>query len=327
MKASRVDEGPSMRIVITDCDHIDVEVERRAAVEAGVDLRLEQCRTEDDVVARCADADGLLVQYAPITGRVLEALPRLRVVSRYGVGVDTVDVEAASRRGVVVANVPHYGTEEVSDHALALLLTMARATARLHSSVRAGHWDFSAAGPLHRIAGRVLGVVGFGAIGRAVARKARAFGYRVVAYEVTAEVGGTAEDGTPFVTLDDLLGQAHAVSLHVPYLPATHHLIDEARLRRMRPDALLVNTARGGLVDTAALVRVLDEGHLAGAALDVLETEPPAADDPVVRHPRVVLTPHTGWYSEESVTVLKETCVRNVLDALRGREVAHTVHP
>lgn len=314
-----------MRIVITDCDHPDVEVERRAAAEAGVELRLEQCRTEDDVVAHCADADGLLVQYAPITARVLDALPRLRVVSRYGVGVDTVDVEAAGRRGVLVANVPHYGTEEVSDHAVALLLTVARATARLDASVRAGQWDVGTAAPLHRVAGRLLGVVGFGAIGRAVARKARALGYRVVAYEVTAEAGGTADDGTAFVTLDVLVEQAQAVSLHVPYLPATHHLIDEPRLRRMRPDAVLVNTARGGLVDTAALVRVLDEGHLAGAALDVLETEPPAPDDPVVRHPRIVVTPHAAWYSEESMTVLKETCVRNVLDAFHGRTVPYTV--
>ncbi len=316
-----------MQIVITDCDHPDVEIERRAAAEAGVELRLEQCRTEDEVVARCADADGLLVQYAPVTARVLDALPQVRVVSRYGVGVDTVDVEAATRHGVVVANVPHYGTEEVSDHAVALLLTVARATARLDAAVRAGRWDVGGVMPLHRIAGRLLGVVGFGAIGRAVARKARALGYRVVAYEVTAEVGGTADDGTPFVALDDLLAQAHAVSLHVPYLPSTHHLVDEARLRRMRADAVLVNTARGGLVDTAALVRVLDEGHLGGAGLDVLEVEPPAPDDPVVRHPRIVVTPHAAWYSEESVEVLKETCVRNALDALQGREVAHTVHP
>jgi D-3-phosphoglycerate dehydrogenase / 2-oxoglutarate reductase len=314
-----------VRIVVTDCDHPDVEIERAAAADAGVELRLERCRTEDDVIARCADADGLLVQYAPITARVLDALPHVRVVSRYGVGVDTVDVDAASQRGVIVANAPHYGTEEVSDHALALLLTLARATARLDASVRAGHWDVATAMPLHRMADRLLGVVGFGAIGRAVARKARAFGYRVEAYEVTATPGGTADDGTPFVTLDDLLARAHAVTLHVPYSPATHHLLNETRLRRMRHDALLVNTARGGLVDTAALVRVLDEGHLAGAALDVLESEPPAPDDPVVRHPRIVVTPHAGWYSEESVTVLKQTCVRNALDALQGRDVTYTV--
>jgi D-3-phosphoglycerate dehydrogenase len=315
-----------MRIVITDCDHPDVEIERRAAAEAGVELRLEQCRTEDEVLARCADADGLLVQYAPITARVLDALPQLRVVSRYGVGVDTVDVGAATGHDVVVANVPHYGTEEVSDHAVALLLTTVRGTARLDASVRAGRWDVGAVMPLHRIAGRLLGVVGFGAIGRAVARKARALGYRVVAYEVTAQAGGTADDGTPFVALDDLFEQAHAVSLHVPYLPSTHHLVDEVRLRRMRADAVLVNTARGGLVDTAALVRVLDEGHLGGAALDVLEVEPPAPDDPVVRHPRILVTPHAAWYSEESVAVLKETCVRNALDALAGRAVAHAVN-
>src|SRR5918998_942598 len=138
-----------MRIVITDCDHPDVEIERRAAAEAGVELRLEQCRTEDDVVARCADADGLLVQYAPVTERVLDAMPRVRVVSRYGVGVDTVDVGAATRHDVLVANVPHYGTEEVSDHAVALLLTTVRATARLDASVRAGRWNVGTAAPLH----------------------------------------------------------------------------------------------------------------------------------------------------------------------------------
>jgi D-3-phosphoglycerate dehydrogenase len=151
-----------VRIVVTDCDHPDVEIEREAAADAGVELRLEQCRTEDEIIARCADADGLLVQYAPITARVLDALPHVQVISRYGVGVDTVDVDYASRRGVIVANAPHYGTEEVSDHALALLLTMARATARLDALVRAGHWDMAAAMPLHRIAGRLLGVIGFG---------------------------------------------------------------------------------------------------------------------------------------------------------------------
>ncbi|MFH5822920.1 C-terminal binding protein [Georgenia sp. AZ-5] len=316
-----------MRIVITDCDHPDVDIERRAAADGGVELRLEQCRTEDDVVARCADADGLLVQYAPITGRVLDALPGLKVVSRYGVGVDTVDVAAASRRGVVVANVPDYGTEEVSDHAVALLLTLARATAWYDASVKAGSWDAALQRPLHRIQGSVLGVVGFGAIGRVVARKARGLGYEVIAHEVTADPGTTADDGTPFVTLADLLARSHAVSLHVPYLPATHHLLDERRLRLMRPEALLVNTARGGLIDIQALMRVLDSGLLRGVALDVLESEPPDRSDPVLRHPRVVVTPHAGWYSEESMGTLKARCVRNALDALAGRPVAYAVTP
>lgn len=312
-----------MRIVITDCDHPDVDIERRTAADAGVEIRLEQCRSEDEVIERCADADGLLVQYAPISARVLDALPRLRVVSRYGVGVDTVDVEAASRQQVLVANVPDYGTEEVSDHAVALLLTMARATAWYDTSVRAGRWDAAETMPLYRMRDRLLGVVGFGAIGRAVARKARAFGYRVIAHEVKAAPGTTAPDGTEFVTLDELLERAHAVTLHVPYLPSTRHLLDEDRLRRMRPDALLVNTARGALVDTAALARVLDEGQLAGAGLDVLESEPPGPGDALVHHPRVVLTPHAAWYSEESMATLKNSCVRNVLDALQGRAVPY----
>jgi D-3-phosphoglycerate dehydrogenase len=315
-----------VRIVITDCDHPDIDIERRAAAKAGIDIRLEECRTEDDVISRCADADALLVQYAPITQRVFESLPRLRIVSRYGVGVDTIDIRAAHQHNVLVANAPHYGTEEVSDHAVALLLTMARATAWYDASARKGSWNAKTAKPLYRIQGRTLGIVGFGAIGQAVARKARAMGYQPIAHDVTAKLGTTASDGTPFVSFDQLLEQAHAVTLHVPLLPTTHHLLDASRLRQMRPEALLVNTARGALIDTKALLEVLDSGHLGGAALDVLETEPPQPDNPLLHHPRVVTTPHAAWYSEESTAALKHTSVTNALDALHGRPLKHLVN-
>ncbi|MEV8360365.1 C-terminal binding protein [Microbacterium sp. NPDC076895] len=309
-----------MRIVVTDCDHPDIDIERRLAAEAGIEIRLEQCRTEEDVISRCADADGLLVQYAQITPRVFDALPNLQVISRYGVGVDTIDLEAAGRHNVLVKNVPDYGTEEVSDHALALLLTLSRATAQYDRSVRAGAWDAGVAQPLHRIRGRVLGVVGFGAIGRAVARKAAAFGYRVIAHDVLATPGTTAEDGTEFVRFDELLHRAHAVTLHAPHIPATHHLLNKDALLQMRPDAFVINTARGALIDTEALVEVLDTGHLAGAALDVLESEPPKPNERLIGHPRVLVTPHAAWYSEESTAALKELCVRNVLNVLDGSQ-------
>ncbi|WAP51853.1 C-terminal binding protein [Arthrobacter sp. ATA002] len=279
-----------MRIVITDCDHKDIAIEEQVAAEAGLMIRLENCRTEDEVIAQCADADALLVQYAPVTARVLAALPNLRVISRYGVGVDTIDVATAEQSGVAVMNVPHYCTDEVSDHAIALLLTLARGTSKYDRLVREGVWDAAAARPLYRIRGRVLGIIGYGAIGQAVARKATALGYEVVAHDVAFEPGSIAADGTPMLALEDLLVHAHAVTLHAPHVPSTHHLLNTARMRLMRPDAILVNTARGALIDSEALADVLEEGHLAGVALDVLEAEPPVAGDRLLRHPRVVLT-------------------------------------
>jgi D-3-phosphoglycerate dehydrogenase len=302
-------------VVITDCDHENIAVEQALFQEAGVEVRLSQARTEDEVIGAAAEADGLIAQYAPLTGRVFRALPRLRVVAKYGVGYDTVDVATATACGIVVANVPDYCIEEVSDHAIALLLTLWRGVALYDRAVRAGTWNAEMKKPMLRLAGRVLGIVGVGRIGARVAEKARGVGMRVIGYDpyLTA-----LPDGVTPVGFEELLRTADAVSLNLPLNAETRHLLGEAALRQMRPSAILVNTARGGVVDTAALVRALREGWIAGASLDVHEAEPLPADSALYELPNVIVTPHAAWYSQESVPELKRRAVLNVLAALRG---------
>ncbi|WP_432572677.1 C-terminal binding protein [Kineococcus sp. SYSU DK005] len=316
-----------MRIVITDCDHDSVDVERAVARDAGADLVLARCRTEDDVVAAGADADALVVQYAPVTARVLDALPRVRVLSRYGVGVDTLDVPAATARGVAVCNVPDYGTEDVSDHAIALALTLARGTARLDRAVRAGTHSLEHVKPLHRVATRTFGVLGLGRIGAATARKAAGLGYAVVGADPRAEPGTTTAQGVRVLGTEEVVASSDVLSLHLPLTAGTHHLIGEDLLARARPGAVLVNTSRGGVVDTAALVRALRSGRLAGAGLDVFETEPLPRDSELLQLEQVVLTPHAAWYSEESYAELKRRTVRNAVDVLAGDPPPDVLNP
>ena len=303
-------------VVITDCDHDTVDPERAVLKGHEVELRRLQCRTPEEVAAQAGDADVLINQYVAITAEALEALPRCRLVVRYGVGVDNVDVEAAARRGVWVANVPDYGRDEVADHTLALALAVLRGVVVLDRSVRDGVWDLEAARPLHRLATLTYGVVGCGAIGRAVARRAAGLGMRVLGYDIPQVRSGPPIERVP---LEGLLEAADVVSLHAALTPESHHLIGAAALGRMRPTAFLVNTARGGLVDAAALLAALDAGALAGAALDVLEGEPP--DElgwRLARHPRVVATPHAAWYSEEAFHTLKTEVAREALRVLEG---------
>jgi D-3-phosphoglycerate dehydrogenase len=303
-------------VVITDLDHDNVDPERSVLDGHDVGLRVLQCRTPEEVAAQAGDADVLINQYVPVTGEVLDALPRCRLVVRYGVGVDNVDVEAATARGVWVANVPDYGRDEVADHTLALALAVLRGVVALDRSVREGSWDLEAARPLRRLGTLTYGVVGCGAIGTAVAGRAAGLGMRVLGHDVPQV---RSEPPIERVPLEELLSSSDVVSLHAALTPDTHHLIGEGALARMRPSAFLVNTARGGLVDAAALLAALDAGELAGAALDVLEGEPP--DElgwRLARHPRMVLTPHAAWYSEEALHTLKTEVAREALRVLEG---------
>ena len=308
----------SRRVVITDCDHDGIAPELSVLEAAGIEVRLAQCRSSADVAEAARDADAVITQYAPLDAPALAALHRCRVVVRYGVGVDNVDVPAASRHGVWVANVPDYGTEEVADHALALLLALLRGLPRLDRAVRAGEWDVNAVRPLHRLSTLTVGVLGCGRIGEAFARKVLGVGLRVIGHDPAGVRAELREAGVEEVGLHELLSRSDAVSLHLPLSDATHHLVDAAALRRMRPTAYLINTSRGGIVDHAALLEALEAGRLAGAALDVLEVEPPAAGDALAAHPRVVVTPHAAWYSEESYETLKTEAAREAVRVLRG---------
>ena len=303
-------------VVITDCDHDGVDPERAVLDGHDVELRRLQCRTPQEVADQAGDAEVLINQYVPVTGEVLDALPACRLVVRYGVGVDNVDVDAATARGVWVANVPDYGRDEVADHTLALALALLRGVVLLDRSVHDGTWDLEPARPLRRLATLTYGVVGCGAIGTAVARRAAGLGMRVLGYDIPQVRSGPPVERVP---LEGLLEATDLVSLHAALTPASHHLIGADALARMRPSAYLVNTARGGLVDGVALLAALDAGKLAGAALDVLEGEPP--DElgwRLARHPRVVATPHAAWYSEEAFLTLKTEVAKEALRVLEG---------
>ncbi len=302
-------------ILITDCDHPSTEIERSAIESAGFRLEVASCRTAEDVVAAASAiaAIALIVQYAPITGDVLRALPACRVVGRYGVGLDTIDLVTAAELGIRVVNVPDYCTDEVADHALGLILALTRGIVSLDRGVQRGTWDFRLAGRVRRPSSQRLGLIGLGRIGSALAHRARALGFDLVG----SDPAGARTSGVRVVDLEELLTTSDVISIHAPLDDRTRHLIDARALALMRPSAVLVNTSRGGLVDHDALVDALRAGRLAGAGLDVLEREPIPADDPLIGLPNVVLTPHAAFYSEESLVEMKVKVSERVLTALR----------
>ena len=301
-----------MKVVITDCDHPDVAAEQRIFGRAGLEVELASCRTEGEVIAAGRDAVALLTQYAPVTAEVLARLPDCRAVGRYGTGVDNVDAVAARARGVALVSVPDYSLEEVANHTTALILTLVRGVVRLDASVHAGRWDFRGAGRLRRASAQQLGVIGLGRIGDAVASRAQTLGFAVAGYDPVAPDTGQVSR-LPFT---ELLATSDVISLHVPLSEATRHLLDDAAFALMKPGAVLVNTARGGLVDADALVRALDSGRLAGAALDVLDPEPPASGNALLLDERVIVTPHAAFYSEESLAELKRRVAEGLVTAL-----------
>lgn len=319
-------EATTLKIVITECDHDSIVPEQEIAQEHGIELVLAQATTTQEVIEAARDADGILVQYARIDAEVLDALPRLKAIGRYGVGVDTVDVPAATARGVAVCNVPDYGTEAVSDHAVGLALAVGRGIVRLDRGIRAGSADFVPVKPLRLVGGRTFGVIGLGLIGSATARKARGLGYDVIAADARHELGSEVA-GVRIVALEELLGSAHVVSMHTPLTAETHHLISTEQLALMHPEAILVNTSRGGVIDTDALVQALEEGQIYGAALDVHEQEPIPADHPLTTFDTVVLTPHIAWYTEESYFELKRRTLGNVADVVSGVRPRNILNP
>lgn len=316
-----------MKIVITECDHDSFAPEHDVTDSAGAELVVTQSGSTAELLSNAAEADAIVVQYATITAEVMDALPRLHAIGRYGVGVDSVDVDAATDRGIAVCHVPDYGTEAVSDHAIAMAMALERAIVRLDRAARAGVVDLAAIRPLHQIRGRTFGVIGMGRIGRATARKATALGYRVIGFDSAAAPGAQEFGGHPAVTFEELLARSHVVSLHTPLDSATRGLIGAAELASMRRDALLVNTSRGGVVDTTALVESLADGQIRGAALDVHETEPLPPDHPLTTHESVIITPHFAWYSEESYGELKRRTMANVVDVCAGRMPRDIVNP
>ncbi len=301
--------------------------ERRALGDLDYELVATEASSEDKLIANVKDADVVLVAQAQITRRVLSRMHRCLTVVRYGIGVDNVDLEAATENGIVVAHVLDFCTEEVSNHAIALLLALARRLLPLHRDASAGLWRRDHAWRLAPVHGQTLGIVGFGNIGRAVARKALAFDMRVLAYDPYYDPKAAAEMSVKPAPLKELLAESDYLSLHTPLTPETRHLIGAAELKAMKPTAVLINTARGPVVDEAALVEALAGGEIAAAGLDVFEEEPLAADSPLCRLENVLLTPHVASISPEAIRLLSEEVGRAAGDVLRGRWPKYVANP
>jgi D-3-phosphoglycerate dehydrogenase len=315
-------------VVITDSDLPSGGAEELLLGAAGLEARRCDCTSEQEVIERCAGADALIVQWAPVSARVLDALPGVRMISRLGIGYDMVDVDAATERGVAVANTPDYCIEEVACHTLALILDQARGVVQLDRAVRAGAWTAVASYPdAVRPSTTTVAVIGYGRIGVRVAASLRTIGFRVLVHDRYVTDRRIRDDGHQPAALDEALADSDIVTLHVPLTAATQRMIGAEALAAMRPGARLVNTCRGGLVDEGALADALRSGRLAGAGLDVFDAEPLAAGSPLRSLPQVTLSPHAAWYSTAALADLPTLATRQAIDFLAGRPVASIVNP
>ncbi|MEK3993984.1 C-terminal binding protein [Psychrobacillus sp. FSL K6-2365] len=314
-------------VIITDCDHYDIEIETEILSKSAIKFQKKQCKTEQDLIEQCRDATVWINQYAPITENVLANSPNLKLVIRYGVGVNNVDVQAATKYDVQVCNVPDYGTQEVADHALACLLTLTRKVSQMSSLVKQGVWDYQKSIPVYRHSEQKVGIIGIGRIGTAFANRVHALNSQVLAYDpkMTEERINRAPEFVQFVDLETLLKESDIVSIHCP-LDSAYHLIGEEELQKMKRSSYLINVSRGGIINENALDKALTEGWIAGAALDVSEIEPIPLDSPLLSHENLYCTPHMGWYSEESAKELKRKVAEEAVRFLQGEQVHYPIN-
>ncbi len=314
-------------IAIVDYDWADLEIEESIVKEHGWRLISGHAGSEEDVIRLAGEADGIVVQYAPITGKVLDKLQGCRVISRYGIGVDSIDVQAATERGIPVCNVPDYCFNEVTDHAVALIMGLIRRVMKANTLVKKGEWSLETLIPIPSSNQCTIGVVGFGGLGRILARKMKALGYPCIASDPFQDEKVFKEDGVKSVSLEELLREADVVTLHAPYSKGTHHMIGEKELAMMKPTAYLVNTSRGKLVDSTAMVAAVKDNQIAGVGLDVLEQEPPDQNNPLLALENVYITPHIAFYSEDSIKRLRAATIESVVEVLSGRVPRTVLNP
>jgi D-3-phosphoglycerate dehydrogenase / 2-oxoglutarate reductase len=316
---------PGVVIAITDSPFPSLDPAKKALARLDPEYRMANSASEADILAVAQDADAVLVTYAKLTGGLLRQLKKCKAIGRFGLGVDNIDLPAAKECGIAVNYVPDYCLREVSDHAMALLLALARKVTLSNTLVQSGRWEVPPIVPLRRLEGQVLGLVGFGNIPRALAPKAKAFGLKVIAFDpyIVKEAADAA--GVESVSFDELLARSDFISVHAPLQPATRGLINAKALAKMKKGAFLINTARGPLVDEAALIAALEAGQIGGAALDVVPVEPLAKDSPLLGRDNVILTPHTGFYSVEALEELQTKCASDVARVLSGEKAVYPI--
>jgi D-3-phosphoglycerate dehydrogenase len=315
------------RVLLTDYAWADLEIERAILREAGAELVVAQQKDADSLAKLAVDCEAIMTNWAKVSESVIAAAQRCKIISRLGIGLDNIDVAAATSRGIIVTNVPDYCIIEVAEHALALMWSLARKVPFYHHETKQGRYNLQDGPVLRRIEGQTLGIVGFGNIGRKLAEKAVALGMKVLATGRSRKDGSQLPANVSWCELDDLLAQSDYISLHVPHTPETKHMLGAKQFARMKPSAYLINTARGGLIDHAALAAALTAGQLAGAALDVQDPEPPDLSQPPYNDPRVIVTPHAAFVSVESLENLRTRVARQVVTHLQGGWPEHVVNP
>lgn len=306
-------------VVITDHTFDDLEATRELLRPLDITISEHQCRTQDEVMRVTKNAVAVLVNYAPIGRDVIQQMTRCKIIARYGAGYDNIDIREAKARGIYVTNIPGGSTDEVADHTMAVMLSMLRKIPQARELTRRDIWDATRVMPLPRVRGLRLGLVGLGRIARAVAQRASSFGMRVMAFDPCVDDSVFQSTQVANVSLEDLLSMANVVSIHAPLNKTTRHLIGRDELRRMKPDAYLINTSRGSVIDEQALIEALENNRIAGAALDVLETEPPSATNHLLSLENTIVTCHCAGYSNEQQRMSQSTAAEQVLAVLEGQ--------
>ncbi|RSL29464.1 C-terminal binding protein [Salibacterium salarium] len=316
----------TFKVLVTDYTYDTLAPEKEVLEAVDAELITAQCRTEDDVIEAAQGVDGIISQYAPISEKVIQSLDHCKVIARYGVGFDTIDVKAATEKGIIVSNVTDYCAEEVSNHAFALLLASARKIVQLHESVQAGKWDAKIMKPVYRMSEQTLGLVGFGNIPQMLAEKAQAFGLDIIAYDPFASQEVAESMGVRIVELDELCRESDFISVHPPLNEHTKGMLSDDQFKMMKKEAFIINTSRGPVIDESALIKALQSGEIAGAGLDVLETEPISRDNPLLEMDNVILNPHSAFFSVESEIELKRKTAQNVSNVLSGNNPVYLVN-
>jgi D-3-phosphoglycerate dehydrogenase len=316
---------PRAIIAITDSPFPSLDPAKKVLARLDPEYRMAKSPAAEEILAVARDADAILVTYAKLPGELLRQLTRCKAIGRFGLGVDNIDLLAAKALGIAVNYVPDYCLREVSDHAMALLLALARKVTLANTLVQSGRWEVPLLVPLRRLEGQMFGLIGFGNIPRTLAPKARAFGLKVLAHDPYVADEALRAAGVEGVSFDDLLARSDFISVHAPLLPTTRGLMNAAAFAKMKKGACHINTARGPLVDEAALAAALDSGHLGGAALDVVTTEPLSKESPLLGRDNVILTPHTAFYSVEALEELQSKCASDVARVLSGEKAVYPI--
>jgi len=313
------------KVVITDAEYPSINNEKKVLSKLNVELIKFQCKTDEEIIRNCRDADGILNQYAKITSKVIEKLDNVKIITRYGIGVDNIDLDAATKKGIFVANVI-YDISDVADHTITLMLSLIRKLILIEKSIKKLEWDWKNFHPIARIKGKTVGIIGLGKVGRQVAKRIKAFDVNILACDPYIQADVFKKYKATRVNYETLLEQSDIVTLHVPLNNETKHMISTNQLNKMKKTAILINCARGGIIDEKALYKSLKEKKIAGAGLDVLEQEPIKKDNPFLSLDNVIITPHMGWYSEEAVDEVQRIAAEQVLQCLQGKVPVNLVN-